>query len=347
MALEEGKWSKMSLQDKTSYFYQNVTVEPMVAFLIIPSVFCSLAASNLILDKACLVNLKFPEETCAALSARDTEQYKSEDAQVSQLAASMTTWTSIMTFFPVAIVMFAGSWSDRNKKRKPFMLAPIVGEFLCCFSLIACVYFFYQLPMEVCGFVVAFFPNITGGWTVMFMAVFSYISDITTIEMRTVRIGLLNILCSMGVPFGTALSGVMVKYVGYYGTFSLAAMFYITGLIYGSIHIKEADKVNAIKTNIISSHNSEEEPTHLQTSKESNNTKLGVIEFFKDFFDISHIKNTFKIVFNEGCRNQRKKIILLIVVMFVVNGPMYGKYKNKLIHTLIQGVPHNVSTIGR
>lgn len=325
MAVEEGKWSKMTLKDKTSYFYQNVTVEPMIAFLIVPSVFCSLAAANLILDKACLVDLKFSEEICSALRVRDTEHYKSEDAQVSQLVASMTTWTSLMTFFPVAIVMFAGSWSDRNKKRKLFMLAPIVGEFLCCFSLITCVYFFYQLPMEVSGFFVAFFPNITGGWTVMFMAVFSYISDITTIEMRTVRIGLLNIICSMGVPFGTALSGVMVKYVGYYGTFSSAATFYITGLIYGSIHIKEADKVNAIRKNKISSHNSEEEPKDLQTSKEPNNTKLGVIEFLKDFFDISHIKNTFNIIFKEGCRNQRKKIILLIVVMIVVNGPMYGK----------------------
>lgn len=326
MVLEEDKWSKMKFKDKTLYFYQNVTVEPMIALLVIPSVFCSLAAANLILDKACLVNLKFSEETCAALRARDTEHYKSEDIQVTQLVASMTTWTSLMTLFPVSLVMFAGSWSDRSRKRKPFMLAPIVGEFLCCFSLIVCVYFFYQLPMEVCGFVAAFFPNITGGWTVMFMAVFSYISDITTIEMRTVRIGFLDIFCTMGIPFGTALSGVMVKYVGYYGTFSLAATFYITGLVYGSFHIKEANKINDLKKTIISTDNSEKIPTISLKNNESCGKSLGVFQFLKDFFDLSHVTNTFRVVFKGDSMKQRKRIILLMVVIIAVNGPVYGKY---------------------
>jgi fucose permease len=45
------------------------------------------------------------------------------------------------------------------------------------------------------------------------MGVFSYIADITTEEERTLRIGIVNLCFSLGVPIGMAFSGVLLKYV--------------------------------------------------------------------------------------------------------------------------------------
>lgn len=44
-----------------------------------------------------------------------------------------------------------------------------------------------------------------------FKGVFSYIADITTEEERTLRIGIVNLCFSLGVPIGMAFSGILLK----------------------------------------------------------------------------------------------------------------------------------------
>ena len=63
-------------------------------------------------------------------------------------------------------------------------------------------------------FAEAVFPALTGGWFVMFMAVFTYIADITSEADRTFRIGVVNVFFSIGIPIGMALSGVMYRLIG-------------------------------------------------------------------------------------------------------------------------------------
>lgn len=89
------------------------------------------------------------------------------------------------------------------------MLIPIVGEFVTAIGLILCTYF--PVPMEVAGITEAIFPGLAGGWFTMLMGVFSYIGDITTPEERTLRIGILNLCFSLGVPIGMAFSGILLK----------------------------------------------------------------------------------------------------------------------------------------
>lgn len=45
----------------------------------------------------------------------------------------------------------------------------------------------------------------------MMMGVFSYIADVTTSEERTMRIGVVNLCLSLGVPIGMAFSGILLK----------------------------------------------------------------------------------------------------------------------------------------
>lgn len=292
----------MSWRERYKFFCDNITVEPMLACYIIPSVLASLATQNLNLEKACRVNLRYTQEVCDALTARETQNFTEEEKHVQQLVASMGVWkNALQSGLPALLIMFVGSWSDRWGKRKPCMLIPIVGELMTVLGLIVCTYFYHELPMEVAGFVEGFFPAITGGWFTMFMGVFSYIADVTTTEGRTLRIGIVNVFCSLGIPIGLALSGVLYKQIGFYGVFSLSAIMYIMALYYGYRHIKEPKKIDG--------------PT----------LSYNPFEFLKDFFDFRHLFDTFKVSFKKGENNRRMKVILLMLVVMVVIGPMHGK----------------------
>lgn len=292
----------MTWKERYNFLMENITVEPMLACYIIPSVLASLATQNLNLEKACRVNLGYSKEVCDALTERRTENYTMEEREVQQLVASMGVWkTMLQSALPAFLIMFVGSWSDRWGKRKPCMLLPIVGEFMTVVGLMICTFFFHELPMEVAGFVEGFFPAITGGWFTMFMGVFSYIADVTTVDMRTLRIGIVNVFCSLGIPVGLALSGVLYKKIGFYGVFSISAVMYVMALYYGYKKVKEPKKIDV--------------PTLPNQP----------CAFVRDFFDMKHLIDTFKVAFKEGENNRKLKVMSLMLVVMVVIGPMHGK----------------------
>jgi PCFT/HCP family folate transporter-like MFS transporter 1/3 len=98
---------------------KNTTVEPLLPLYIIASVLTAFAAQNLYLEKACRVNLNLNDTICDALKIRNTKNFKNEEIQVQKLVADMLGWKTILqTFVPCLIILFVGSWSDRNGRRK-------------------------------------------------------------------------------------------------------------------------------------------------------------------------------------------------------------------------------------
>lgn len=92
------------------------------------------------------------------------------------------------------------------------MLFPIAGELLTLMCLTLCVYF-DGVRMEVVGVAENLFSGLSGGWFNMMLGVFSYVSDVTTIEERTFRVGVVNLCITLGIPVGMAFSGILLKYV--------------------------------------------------------------------------------------------------------------------------------------
>ncbi|XP_055594457.1 tetracycline resistance protein, class A-like [Uranotaenia lowii] len=292
--------------EKLRYWKENITVEPIVACYIMPSVLAGLATQNLNLEKACRVNLDYGDVVCDALTRRDTANYTHEEAMVQQMVARMAGWKTVLqSALPCLLILFWGSWSDRHGRRKPCILIPIIGEFATAVGLILCTYF-ERLPMEVAGVTEALFPALSGGWFTMFMGVFSYIADVTTTEERTLRIGIVNLCFSLGVPIGMAFSGILLKKIGFYGVFSISAALYLFAFFYGVIFLKE--------TNVRSSEVSEKDQLRLQ--------EKGLLA---DFFDKKHVVQTFRVAFKKGENQRRLRVIMLMIVVMVVIGPMHGE----------------------
>lgn len=240
--------NKLKFENKT--FFQklwllksNITVEPILAGLIIPSMLSRLAIQNLNLEKACRVKLNYSDEICDSLVLKNGTNLNDYEREVQKIIAAIEAWKSIIqTTLPTILVLFMGAWSDRTGNRKICILLPIFSEFITCISNILSTYFFYEIPVEVTMVLEGLFVAASGGWVMVFLGVFSYISDVTSDETRTFRIGLANLCMTAGVPIGTALSGVLLTYLGYYGIFIICGIIYLVTFLYGLLSLKTISK---------------------------------------------------------------------------------------------------------
>lgn len=223
----------MSFLEKLRYVKSNVTVEPVLALFVMPSVLAIMATQNLNLDKACRVNLEFGDSVCNDLRLRKRDNHTFEEDEVQKLIASVQAWKSVVhTAIPILLMLFIGAWSDKTGKRKICMLMPILGEFMTCILNMINTYFFYEVPVELTVFMEVIFPSLTGGWYTMFLGAFSYLGDITSKETRTFRLGILNLCMTVGFPIGMGMSGILLKYLGYYGVFGISAFFQLLNFCY-------------------------------------------------------------------------------------------------------------------
>ncbi|XP_050682366.1 solute carrier family 46 member 3-like [Leptidea sinapis] len=181
---------------------------------------------------------------------------------------------------------------------------PILGELLSCIGLIINTYFFYELPAEVVALTESVFPAFTGGFYTVFLGIFSYISDITTTHERTYRIGIVILCSSIGHPLGIILSGIMLKWIGYYGVFLISAGLYLFSLIYGLFFLRDPEFKS-------------------RTAVSISNKSCG--NFFKEIFDVNLVKETFTVLFKNGSKNRRLRVCLLLVSVFLVYGPIQGE----------------------
>lgn len=99
--------------------------------------------------------------------------------------------------------------------------------------------------------------------------------------------------------------------------FSLSAVMYLFSFWYGFVMIKEEPRKRVPK----------EAAEKEELSGDRPSLPRRLIAFLKDFFDMKHIQETFRVAFKEGENMRRKRVILLMIVVMVVIGPMHGEWR--------------------
>lgn len=311
-------WKNSSFCERIGIIRRYITVEPMLACYIMPSVIASIAVQNLNLEKACRVNQNYSTELCDDIITQRLNG-SMEEVEVQKLVAYMGAWRlPLQTAIPAIMILFIGPWSDRTGKRKPCMLVPILGEFLTAVGLIFCTYYFLQWPLEVAGVIEALPPSLTGGYATMFLGIFTYLADNTTPEERTFRIGVVNTFISLALPVGMALSGTLLNAIGFYGVFTISIAFYGAAFLYGYFGIHDKKVVKEIDAN----HQKE-------------------MSSCTQFFSLVHVWDTFMVIFKKRATNRRLQTILLVLCYILVSGPVHGQYST-LISTYLTGKPRKM-----
>lgn len=276
-------------------------MEPILFCYSWPSIMASIAVQNLNLEKACRVNLEYDKVICDAMAARNQSNYDAhEEEEVQKIVAGINGYKSIMqSILPAMVLLFLGSWSDRNSRRKPCMVLPFVGEIGAMLGSLVSLYFFYELPVEFNCFAEALPQGLGGGWFTIYVGVLAYVTQTSSVEDRTFRMGAVSVLVTISLGLGSTTSGILFNKLGFYGVFLLSIAMYATALIYIYFRIHD----------------------HEEGQQLDNTSSKG---FIRDFFDLSHVKETVKIAFKKGPRNRKKRICAIMLLVIVTSAPFVG-----------------------
>lgn len=297
---DQKTFKDMTMQERKEYVKEVITVEPLVALYLMAAYLASPALYSLELEKSCKADNGFNDTICSLILQAQSENITEENSAVQRSITAMHSWqTPIQNIMPILLVLFIGSYSDRHKIRKPFLLLPIFGEFFSCMACVMCVVYMRELPLSVLGISQTVLPSFFGGPTMIVMAAFSYISDVSTLEMRTLRIGILQIVLNACAPAINALSGNIFEQLGYIGTLVCVCLLFVMAFVYGIFWIKEPSK-----------------PVDVSNSKKN---------MLADMFDPFHAADTFSILLKEKKGNKRLHILLIMLVLFLFSGVVSGK----------------------
>lgn len=283
-----------------------ITVEPFVICYVLPSVLAGLAVQNMCLEKSCLVNLQYDEETCRHIMQGRTQNYTEQEKKVQRMVTTMSSWSSpLQTAPPGILALFIGAWSDRTGNRKAFMIVPILGKLISAIGVMLSAVFFRQVGMNETALLEGLLPALAGGRVAMTMAVYSYISDITSESERTFRIGIVTAVLTLSKPVGLALSGIMTSNFGYKAVFVTACFIYMFGFIYILLRIKEKKK------------------------KTVDSTKLECVSLFS----LSDLVATVKVGFKAREGTHRVQVILILICYMLIVGPLLGEAQLTMLFT--------------
>lgn len=182
----ENEQRKTSVLSRVKYVLCSVHVEPLVFLFIFSRMVMLLATQNLYIQKACKVNLHIDGDNCTALENLKNYQndtiIKVVNIDTQAMVTKMNIWLPILQFgVPCLFAIYMGSWSDRNRKRVPFILLPMFGDLFHIVGLLVCVFYFNETTMEVTG-LTEIFTSLSGSRLVLFNAVFSYVGDVTKVS---------------------------------------------------------------------------------------------------------------------------------------------------------------------
>ena len=136
-------------------------------------------------------------------------------------------------------VLFAGPLTD-TYGRKPLIICALFGYFLLDVIFLINSIFFYELKVEY--LLLECLQDLTGGGAAFYLASYSLMVDITTPDIRTTRLSILDGSLSIGFVIGRPLGTFLKESYGFVTLFSIATCVILSCILYVVFVVKEQKK---------------------------------------------------------------------------------------------------------
>lgn len=266
---------------------EKVSVEPTMWLYMMAFMITSIVEQAFFVHKSCRVDHGYSEEICSKLNDNATIK-----AEVQMTVSEFHQWNNIAGHVvPIILALFFGNWSDRRGRKLPLVLG-LLGKFIYSFMVVInslvdtwnlnTVVYTASLPM-----------GILGGDVAIFGSCFAYISDISSVQQRTLRITLLDIVYLSTMPTGVALGSYLYTKVveSYTIMFTINASLLALAVLYSLIRLKWQT---------------------LPQQQPLSGTNLLV-----DFFDKKHVVATMKTLTRQRPKYGKLHLWLLLTIMML------------------------------
>jgi len=181
--------------------------------------------TQLWLERTCSVIFGLNETVCTNLT---DPKWNEIEIQVQQQVTDYQIVDQYLSnIAPILVSLYLGPVSDKG--RKLLMYVPFSGHIFS--GVIPLLFLYYKhWPPQVLWLVNIY--TLGGGYTVLQIAMYGYIGDITNQKNRTVFMALLAGLGIMVFPAAEAVGGQLFKYFGYFTVYGVSLAFTFIGLIY-------------------------------------------------------------------------------------------------------------------
>ncbi|XP_031772697.1 uncharacterized protein LOC100863410 isoform X5 [Apis florea] len=214
---------------------KDVSVEPTMWLFMMAFMITSVVEQAFFVYKSCRVDHGYSEKICSNLN--DNETIKTA---VQLTVSNFHQWNNITGHVvPIILAFFYGNWSDRRGRKLPLIMG-LLGKFIYSFMIVInsmmdtwnlnTVVYSATLPM-----------GMLGGDVVIFGSCFAYISDISSIQQRTLRITILDVIYLSTMPTGVALGSYIYNNVvnkSYTIMFIINATLLFLAILYSLIKLK-------------------------------------------------------------------------------------------------------------
>ncbi|XP_061198268.1 proton-coupled folate transporter-like [Saccostrea echinata] len=147
----------------------------------------------------------YPEHT---QQCRHMEMHAGIQSHVQRESTTYLILHKLLTNTPALVLgMFCGAWSDKYGRKLPMALPCFGTTFAVLFYMAANMAYEGSTNLFLCG---SFVHGCFGKTAMINMAVNSYIVDVTTVEKRTKKLGILAAMQFLGMFVGSLLGGLLI-----------------------------------------------------------------------------------------------------------------------------------------
>ncbi|XP_057319501.1 proton-coupled folate transporter [Microplitis mediator] len=263
-----------------------ISVEPTMWLYIMAYMITSVVEQALFVYKSCRVNHGFSEEVCQNIKQNDTVK------NIVQVTVSdFHQWNNIAGHVvPIILSLFFGNWSDRRGRKLPLIIG-LLGKIIYSGMIVV-----NTLMPDWDLFMIIYTASIPmgmlGGDVAIFGSCFAYISDVSSVKQRTLRVTILDIAYLSAMPTGIALGSYLFTSVfnhSYTIMFIINTTLLVISVIYSLIVLKWQT-------------NPRQKP-------------LVGVNVLTDFFDKEHVIATIRTLTKPRNNNARLHLWILFIAM--------------------------------
>uniref|UniRef100_A0A336MAY0 CSON012416 protein n=1 Tax=Culicoides sonorensis TaxID=179676 RepID=A0A336MAY0_CULSO len=267
---------------------RQISVEPTMFLYMMAFMLTTVVEQVFFVYKACTVDHGYNETVC-----RNIEQYVNVKTEVQKTVSLFHQWDSIAGhIIPIILALFLGAWSDKRGRKLPLILG-LIGKLYYSLMIIVNA----NQPTWRLNYVIwtATVPAaFTGADVAIFASCFAYISDVSSVKNRTLRITILDAAYLFTMPTGVAIGAQLYKVFNQsFGLmFACNAFLLLLSIIYSIVCLKWQT-----------------------TESQRPLSDIGYQHIFTDFFDKNHAIRSFQAVVKKRPDNRRMYIWLILIAM--------------------------------